>query len=311
MLCTAIICNAQDFIIPKPKHTKNEFAKNFIKILNDAPNNFSEFKENYLKKKDLTYPNKKIFGINVKIPGASSGKIVMDTIPYALFSFPKINTIEEAESLLVNVSNQIIEAMNQRVLLAKNEIDNDTTLKKQVKISYRLKNGFFLYNIFLEIHKSKIDNTYELLLKINSGKPLFFFKIIKNEPLSSFMFVSSFKPLLNTFQNNPWQDCLGNIEPFKCIGTKKMKDEITVVYTKSGIKEFQNGRKEFENWFANMRVCMSDNYVYYIVPNSGNKIKEMAFIKFNDIGKKHAKKLHLSLIEKSSNEFIIELDFVY
>ena len=131
IFCTATTCNAQDFIIPKPKHKKNEFAKNFIKLLNDAPNNFNEFKENSLKKNDSTYPNKKIFGIKAKIPGATGGKLVMDTIPFAAFLFPKINTIEEAESLLVNVSNQIIEAMNQRVLLAKNEVNNNTILKKQ------------------------------------------------------------------------------------------------------------------------------------------------------------------------------------
>ena len=66
IFCNATTCNAQDFIIPKPKHKKNEFAKNFIKLLNDAPNNFNEFKENSLKKNDSTYPNKKIFGMTIQ-----------------------------------------------------------------------------------------------------------------------------------------------------------------------------------------------------------------------------------------------------
>jgi hypothetical protein len=58
-------------------------------------------------------------------------------------------------------------------------------------------------------------------------------------------------------------------------------------------------------------INSAGNYVYYIVPNSGNKIREMAFIKFDEIDKKHAKTLHLALIEKGADEYIIELDFVY
>jgi hypothetical protein len=83
------------------------------------------------------------------------------------------------------------------------------------------------------------------------------------------------------------------------------------MYTKTGIEEFLDGKKEFENWFANIRVCMSEKYVYYIVPKTENKLREMAFIKFDDIDKKHSKKLHLSLIKKGTNEYIIELDFMY
>jgi hypothetical protein len=307
----AILCIGQDFFIPKPKHKKNEFAKNFITLLNDAPNNFNEYKDRPIKKVDSIYPNKKVFGINMKLPGAIMGKLVMDTIPFAEFTFPKANTIEDAEAILVNISNQITEAMNRRVLLLNNEVDNKTSLKKQVKIAYGLSNGFFLHNVFVQIHKNNNDESYVLRLKINSGKPPYFFKIMKNEPVNSFMFVTAFKTELNIFQKYPWQDCLGNLEPFTCIGTKKTKDAVTVMYTKTGIEEFLDGKKEFENWFANIRVCMSDKYVYYIVPKSGNKIREMAFIKFDDIDKKHAKTLHLSLIEKGANDYVIELDFVY
>lgn len=311
LFCTPMICNAQDFIIPTPKHKKNEFAKNFIKLLNDAPNIFNEFKDRPLKKIDSTYPNKKIFGINIKLPGTLVGKLVMDTIPFAEFSFPKANTFEDAEAILVNISNQITEAMNQRVLILNSEVNNKTTLKKQVKIAYGLNSGFFLHNVFVQIHKSIYDETYNVRLKINSGKPPYFFKIMKNEPVSSFMFVTAFKRELNIFQKNPWQDCLGNLDPFTCIGTKKTKDASIVMYTKNGIEEFLDGKKEFENWLANIRVCMSDKYVYYIVPKIDNKLKEMAFIKFDDIDKKHAKELHLSLIKKDTNEYMIELDFMY
>lgn len=59
LFCTPMICNAQDFIIPTPKHKKNEFAKNFIKFLNDAPNIFNEFKDRPLKKLIPLIPTKK------------------------------------------------------------------------------------------------------------------------------------------------------------------------------------------------------------------------------------------------------------
>ena len=310
-VCNVNILMAQEFIISTPKQKKNDFARNLVKLLNDAPNKFDDCKDKPLKTIDSAYPNKKVFNSKLKLPGAINGKLIIDSIPFVEYFFGNFEKKDDAESAFVNLSNQISEAMNRKVLFRNNDTGNKTTLARETKIAYTAHSGFFMYNIFVQLHRNANDSTLRLLLKIVSGKPPYYHKVMKNEPINSFMFVTALKGQLNVFQKQSWQGCLGSLLPFYCRGTRKGKDTLTVFYVKGGMQEMADAQKEFEACLTNLRVCMSDDYVYYLLPPQGNNKREVVFIKFDDIEKKRAKTIHLSLIEKSKQDYYLDLGFAY
>ena len=140
--------NAQEFIVPTTKQKKNDFARNFVKLLNDAPNKFDDCKDKPLKTIDSAYPNKKVFHSKLKLSGALNGKLIIDSIPFVEYFFGNFEKKDDAESAFVNLSNQISEAMNRKVLFRNNDTGNKTTLARETKIAYTAHSGFFMYNIF-------------------------------------------------------------------------------------------------------------------------------------------------------------------
>ncbi len=302
---------AQEFIVDPPKQKKNEFANNFVKLLNDATLNFKESRDKPIKGGDSTHLGLTVLNSKVKLKGSVAGKIVLDSIPFAEYNYGKFITIEDAEAAYVNLSNFIAEAMTRKVLFKNEDGTGKTSLQKLTKIAFTQNTGFFLYNIFVELHKNEVDSSLTLLLKIKSGKPPYFYKIMSNEPINSFMFVGQLKSQLLAFQRQGWQDCLGSLQPFICKGTRRGKDTLVVYYIKSGFQELADAKKEFETALTNMRVCMSNEYVYYLPTPKANILRDVAFLKFDDIEKKRPKIIKLSLVEISKIDYVLELDFVY
>lgn len=295
-----------------PKQKKNEFARNFVKLLNNAPANFDEIKGKPFKQADSVYPNITVLQNKVQLKGAlGTGKIVFDSIPFAEYFFGKFDNLENAEAVFVNLSNNIAEALNRNVLFKNEDGNSKTPFFKQTKIAFTKNNGFFLFNIFVQLHKNEIDSSYSVFLKIKSGNPPYFHKIMQNEPINSFMFVGLLKTQLPAFQKQSWQGCLGNLQPFICRGSKQNKDTLMVVYIKNGFEELADATKEFEAALTNMRVCLSNDYVYYLPTPHKNILRQVAFLKFDDIEKAKPKTLKLCLVEESKRDYYLELDFIY
>jgi hypothetical protein len=309
---SAIQLNAQQFYVDIPKQKRNEFARNFVKLLNEAPSYFDDIKDKPIKGIDSAYPNSTVLKTKIQLKGAvSPGKIVLDSIPFAEYFFGKFENLDNAEAVYVNLSNNIAEALNRKVLFKNEDGNNKTDYFKQTKIAFTQNSGFFLYNIYVQLFKNEVDSSYTVFLKIKSGKPPYFHKIMMNEPINSFMFVGLLKTQLPAFQKQSWQGCLGNLQPFFCTGSKKTKDTVMVVYTKAGFQELADAKKEFEAALTNIRVCLNTDYVYYLPTPNNNKLREVAFLKFDDIEKIKPKILKLSLVEIDKRNYILELDFIY
>lgn len=309
--CCVYSVFAQEFTVDPPKQKKNEFAKSFVKLLNDAPLNFKETKDKPIKGIDTAYLGLTVLNTKIKLKGAVNGKIVLDSVPFAEYNYGTYLKMEDAEAAYVNLSNFIAEAMSRKVLFKNEDGNGKTSLQKLTKIAFTQNSGFFLYNIFVELHKNEMDSSLSLLLKIKGGKPPYFYKIMSNEPINSFMFVGQLKSQLLAFQRQGWQDCLGSLQPFICKGTRRGKDTLVLYYIKSGFQELADAKKEFETALTNMRVCMSNEYVYYLPTPKANILRDVAFLKFDDIEKKRPKIVKLSLVEVSKADYVLELDFVY
>lgn len=303
---------SQSFVVETPKQKKNEFAKNFVKLLNSAPDFFKEFKDKPFKEIDSVYPKVPVFQNKIKLKGALGiGKIVFDSVPFTEYFFGKFDNQENAEAVFVNLSNNIAESLNRNVLFKNEDGTAKTPFVKQTKIAITKNSGFFLYNILVQLNKNEADSSFTVFLKIKGGNPPYFYKIMQNEPINSFMFVGLLKTQLPAFQKQSWQGCLGNLQPFICKGSKQNKDTLMVVYTKNGFEELADATKEFEAALTNMRVCLSNDYVYYLPLPYKNILRQVAFLKFDDIEKAKPKTLKLCLVEANKKDYYLELDFIY
>lgn len=303
--------HAQNFFVELPKKKKDDFAKSFVKLINDAPNKFNEVKDKPWKGIDSLHPKSKVFHSKVKLAGAISSRIVMDSLPFAEYHYGDFETLEDAEAQLVNLSNSIAEALGRKVLFRNNDTGSKFGMVRQTKIAYTQQSGFFHYNVFVQLFKKPNDGGLRLLLRINGGKPQYYYKVMRTEPIGSFMFATALRNQLPSFQRNPPQGCLGDLTPFTCKGIRRCGDTTVVSYVKYGFQDMQDGKKEFEMALTNLRTCLSEEYVYYLPQPQQNCIREVAFLRLDDIEKKRSRTLHLSLIEQSKSDYYLELGFVY
>ncbi|MEI2708546.1 MAG: hypothetical protein V9E96_05940 [Chitinophagaceae bacterium] len=79
----------------------------------------------------------------IQLKGAlTPGKIVLDSIPFAEYFFGKFENLDNAEAVYVNLSNNIAEALNRKVLFKNEDGNNKTDYFKQTKIAFHSKFWF-------------------------------------------------------------------------------------------------------------------------------------------------------------------------
>lgn len=303
--------HAQEFVVTTPKQKRNDFAKSFVFVLNSSSNYFKNIQDKPIKGLDSIFTDAPVFYNKVKLKGSVYGRIVHDSIPYAAYYFGTYPNLEAVEATYINLSNLIAESLGGKVLFKSIDGNKNTPWLKQTKIAYTQNTGFFMFNIFVELQQNEIDSSINLLLKIKGGSPQFFYKIARNEPIKSFMFASAFKSQLPAFQKRKPQGCLGDIPTFVCRGTRKQGDTTVVIYDKYGFTDLPDAKKEFEATLSNMRVSLTDDYVYFLPPFESNKLREVYFLKFDDIDTAKPKMINLTLVQKTKEDYILELGFVY
>jgi hypothetical protein len=310
-VCASSI-SAQDFVVDMPKLKKDDFAKSFVKLLNDAPNKFSSCKDKPVKGIDIDHPKSKVFHNKLKIVGSIWNKLVYDSsISFAEYCFGDFDKMDDAEAAYVSLSNLVSESLSKKVLFRNNDTGSKTGMLRQTKVAYTLNSGFFQYNVFIQLYDMPLQGKLRLMLKVNGGRPQYYYKMTKNEPISSFMFVSAVRSQLGLFQQYNVQGCLGDMPPYNCRGVRRNGDTTILVYVKEGFRGLLETKAEFEGSLSNLRACLTDEYVYYLLPPLGNHLREVAFVRFDDIENKHKKTIHLALVKRAEDDYILELGFYY
>ena len=316
--CITACLSAQNFSFDIPRK-KDAFATNLLSLLNDAQFRFAHVKGKLLSKTDSVHLGSQIYQNKVFLPGATAARYVQDSTFYLEYFFGEYPIIEEASEALNNLTTRVSKAMNNRVVVLSHDWGTGGEIIKENKISYAMHNGFFHYNIALQVTKILMRDNYRLAFQVYSGRPFYYNWIMKNEPFGGFNFVKSVK---NTFQffDNRSADCPAEIPTFTCRGKTTSSDSTLINYSKDGFFELMQARSEYEVVFSNLRAGLGNQYVFFTVPFRQPYFSRVAFVKFDDVDQSKRRTLILSLVQKNKEitdpspykrEYKIELIFAY
>ncbi len=313
--------SAQGFYIDLPKKP-DDFTLNFLSIMNDAGANFLHLKGKPISTKDTIHLASKIFQSKIKLPGSTNGRLVTDSTIYMEYFFGDFTTIEDAFDAYDKLNNKVSKAIYKRTFIKDFHLDTNGTVVRLQKMAYCINRGFYHYNISMQIIRLLHNGKFRLMLQVYNGKPQFYYRIIRNEPIGSFIMINSLKINLASIQNEYSSGCPENVPPFRCLGKKVVNDSIFVTYQKSGFDDYPNARTEFDVYMSNLRVSLGSEYVFYSVPcpAKGPVFKRWAFVNINDLENYKRKTVLLSLLELPNptlnergfnKEYAIQLDFTY
>jgi hypothetical protein len=312
LLCSCVCStNAQDFDIPFPKKP-DDFTQNLLTVLNDAPLKFAHVKGKPINKKDSIHKGSKIFDCKVKLPHQTAARFVQDSTTYIEYFFNDYNTLEDAEQAEVQLHAKLQKALYKRVMYSTQVFDSTNLLLKQTKIAYTLNRGFFHYNMATQIIRLENANKFKLLFQVYSGKPLYYYKILKNEPIGSFVWIHQLKKNLAALQYNSGNDCPTTIETFNCGGRIFNNDTTNITYYKRGYDDYADARMEFDIYTTHIRVSLGADYLFYFIPNKNSLYKQIAFIPINEIDNTKRNTIVLQITDTqqaTNNGFLKHIDF--
>lgn len=320
-LCCCSHIYAQGFIIDFPKKP-DDFTINFLSVINDAGVNFIHLKGKPVSTKDTIHLASKIFQVKVKLPGSTNGRLVTDSTLYLEYFFGDYTAMEDAFGAFDKLNDKVSKALYKHTLLKDYHLDTAGTVVRLQKLAYCINRGFYHYNISMQIIRLLHNGKFRVMLQVYNGKPQFYYRILRNEPIGSFIMINSLKANLATIQNEYISGCPATVPPFTCLGKKVVNDTTIVSYQKKGFDDYPNARTEFDVYMSNIRVSLGSEFVFYSLPcpSKGPVFKRWAFVNINDIENYKRKTVILSLLQLPtliptstgySKLYAIQLDFAY
>ena len=312
---------AQGFSIAVPPNP-SAFTSKFLTIINDASNDFSHLKGKKIHIKDTIHLASNIYNVTLQLPNSTAGRLVTDSTIYTEYYFGDFETISAAFEAYDTLQQHVAIAIDNRKFIKDYHVDTNGTVVRLEKIAYAINRGFYHYNIALQIIRLLHNNKFRVLLQIYNGKPQFYYRIMKNEPISSFNMITVIRTNLAALQDQNITGCPITVPPFRCLGKRIIQDTLFITYQKPDFDDYPTARTEFDVYMSNIRVSLGSQYVFYSVPcpSEGPVFKRWAFIHINDLETYKRKTVLLSLVampelvmtEKGmKTAFAIQLDFAY
>ncbi|MFC4230339.1 hypothetical protein ACFOW1_00450 [Parasediminibacterium paludis] len=317
-LCHAF---AQGFTIEIPKKT-NAFTSTFLKVLNDAGDDFKHIKGKQINQRDTIHLASNTFKTSIAIAGSTYGRIVTDSTIYAEYYFGDYEQMQEAFAAYDLLEKNLSTAFENRSFLKDYHLDTNGTVVRLEKIAYCTNRGFYHFNIALQIIRLLHNGKFRILLQIYNGKPQFYYRIFKNEPVGSFNMVNILRSNLTALQTRDVTTCPLTIPPFKCLGKRVINDTIFISYQKPDFDDYFTVRTEFDVYLSNIRTSLGSDYVFYSVPcpSEGPVFKRWAFVQVKDLENYKRKTILLSLVASPEpmltdygykKQYAIMLEFAY
>lgn len=312
---------AQGFTIEIPKKT-DAFTNTFLKVLNDAGDDFKHIKGKQINQKDTIHLASNTFKTAVAIAGSTYGRIVTDSTIYAEYYFGDYEQMQDAFTAYDMLEKNVSTAFENRSFLKDYHVDTNGTVVRLEKIAYCTNRGFYHFNISLQIIRLLYNGKLRTLLQIYSGKPQFYYRIFKNEPVGSFNMVNVLRSNLAALRSQAITTCPVTIPPFKCLGKRFVNDTVLISYQKPDFDDYFTVRTEFDVYLSNIRTSLGSDHVFYSVPcpSEGPLFKRWAFVQVKDLEKYKRKTILLSLLALPEprltdygykKQYAIMLEFAY
>ena len=308
---------AQRFEIPIPPKG-DKFTKAFISALNNAPDKFIKIRGSMIARYDSIHKSSKVFQCNLNIPGANIARYIEDSTYYLEYFFGEYSNLDEATNAMNALTEKIKASLSDRTVVIMNKKGWDKLIKEN-KIGYVFQNGFFHYNVSVQLNTITNSSNIRLVMQIFHGRPVYYNWIAPNLPIGGFNFINAVKKTYAYFSDDPRTACPNEIPPYICKGKTKSQDTTYVGYYKNGFDGIHNAGTEYDVTFSNLEAGLGHDYVYWTLPCKAPAIKQYAFVKYDDVDKPKRKTILLTLYNygllsqnsNPKNDLIIELDFAY
>jgi len=314
--CVHKIC-AQRFEIPVPQKS-DKFTKAFITALNNAPGMFIKLKGPLLARYDSIHKQSKVYQCTLKLPDASAARYIEDSTYYLEYFFGEYTNMDEAVNAMNALTSRLRASLNGRAVLLEYKTGWDKIIREN-KLGYVYQNGFFHYNVAVQLTTISNSSNIRLVLQIFHGRPVYYNWITPNLPMGGFNFINAVKNTYNYFADKSKDPCPNEIPPYLCKGKTKLNDTTFVVYNKKGFDGIMNAGTEYDVTFSNLESGLGHEYVYWSLPCKAPAVKQYAFVRYDDVDKSKRKTILLTLYNNSlitgtkdpKNDLSIELAFAY
>lgn len=294
--CYCCIVFAQTFHLPKPKgNAKTPFTKDLVKLLNQAPYEFKKYKGKMTQGKDELHAGSLVFKSKLLLEGSTKGRLVSDSTHYLEFYYGDYASIDDAEVKMQDLASQIQLALGNNAYYHHYPTDSNATVVKQTKIAFTRANGFFHFNIALQLVHLQ-NHQYRILLQLYHGRPIFYRKIFF-KPVPSFLFVNEMHRNLELLHKNRSKTCPVEIVGFTCNGKTVTRDSAITRFVTETIDNELSATMRFDVVLTNLQVSLNTDYVYFELPTFLPYKKRYAFIKIADIEKRKRPAVILNLVQ--------------
>lgn len=298
----AAICSRAQYFVPDILN--DAFSRKILQVINDVPYNFENIKGSAFQQSGIAGNRCK-----VKIKGWKNGIIYQSGNNLnCLFLLTHYNSPEEATALAADVTKKISHCMSHRTVIATVDGDEETGCYQQNKIAYRVHNGFYHYNIFVEVIKKAAD-FYQVQLRIAGGTPKLYITLPKNEPLASPIFAMNFQKNANLFETNSLVECQTGMPGFECEQLPDANGRPIIHYYKI-IHQLPNAYFEYKALLGNIKTVLGEGYVLSQLRPGKDTFARSEFLHLSDIEDRSPKTYRVALIRKADRTIRLNLCFV-
>lgn len=317
LLFSAISACAQIYFV-QVSSKKDAFAFELANVLNNGNHQFNQNKFKPINNKIEGYTvDAHLFQLKKLLPGARNGLYVAEKNQVWLnYTFATMLTETEGLEYIKQLTTKIYKALNRKIVIVNGELDEGKTVVFEKKIAYAVNNGFFDFNLFLRLVKPEGDSACRVILHIQPPKPVFYYWVMKQQPIGSFNMALSVKAGMHLIHSTNEQGCPIDIMPFTCEGKRSHNDTVFYTYGKSGFDGLPNAMSEYQAAFDNLKSAMGSGYVYYLQKKNSTIDSKVVFAKFSDITKESYPIVTMQLQKNNSisafsnQQYKIVLEFV-
>ena len=283
------------------KIPKDDFSKAFLYVYKEVPFYFKG-----IRGKQHHAGNAVSYACRKSIPGSRTSTIKGDENATAVFDFGNFESRGEAEAAMMGLSAKVATALQQKVIVRYRDSAKDATVLKRTAIAAIEENGFYEYNIFIDIVRMAPPSpAYILRLALIGGEGIFYHIIHRGEPMRSPFFRESFAKLKIQFAEAKVYHCTEQLPGFTCKPADSAgKPQVMMV---KYVTDLPDARMEMGCLISCIRSMMGENFVYYFLPPANELLDKVVFIYYPDHDVDDRRSISASLEKDPEHGYVMKV----